>query len=109
MNNTISNIHRLNSICWQEDQHCIQIGEQKLYFTKTEYNILSALRYGTAITYKQLTLHVYQRIFDDTTRVTIEKHIATIRTKLQGTGFYVYCVSGYGYLLLPEYSLLPQI
>jgi hypothetical protein len=46
----------------------------------------------------------YRYQVDDRVRSMMDKHIDRIRNKLRGTGFYVYCVLGYGYLLLPELS-----
>ena len=39
---------------------------------------------------------------DEKARLTMDKHVERIRGKLRGTGIYLYCVLGYGYLLLPE-------
>jgi DNA-binding response OmpR family regulator len=44
----------------------------------------------------------YQYKVDSRVRTMMDKHIDRIRSKLRGTGIYIYCVLGYGYLLLPD-------
>ena len=73
-----------------------------IVLTATEYRLLYPLRYGTPVTYENLALLTYNYSFDKKVGVMMDKHIDRIRKKLRGTGIYIYCVLGYGYVLLPE-------
>ena len=70
--------------------------------TVTEYRLLYPLRCGVPVSYADLALEAYNYIIDEKVRTMMDKHIDRIRSKLRGTGIYVYWVLSYGYLLLPE-------
>lgn len=100
---------RVNDIHWNTEQHYIKIGCIVITLTKTEYRLLFSLRQGSPVTYANLAWQVYDYKMmgiDAKMRLTMDKHIDRVRGKLRGTGIYVYCVLGYGYLLLPE--ILPD-
>ena len=100
---------RVSDIQWNTEQHCIKIERTIIVLTKTEYKLLFTLRHGSPVTYVNLAWQVYDYKMmgiDAKMRLTMDKHIDRVRGKLRGTGIYVYCVLGYGYLLLPE--MLPD-
>lgn len=93
----------VDDIQWNNEQRSIQVGQTIIGLTPTEYRILFTLRHGTPANYLSMAWHVYQdRMMDEKARLTMDKHVERIRGKLRGTGIYLYCVLGYGYLLLPE-------
>ncbi|GCF06786.1 winged helix-turn-helix domain-containing protein [Dictyobacter arantiisoli] len=92
----------IKNIQWCNERHKIIIKNTTIELTKTEYRLLFPLRYGVPVTYTDLAFSVYGCHVDDKVRTMMDKHIDRIRGKLRGTGIYVYCVLGYGYLLLPE-------
>jgi DNA-binding response OmpR family regulator len=92
----------LSDIQWNSELHTIKAGPMLIPLTRTEYHLLFPLRSGTPVTYADLAWMAYQYPLDSKVRSMLDKHIDRIRGKLRGTGFYVYCVLGYGYLLLPE-------
>jgi DNA-binding response OmpR family regulator len=94
----------VNDIQWNSERHFIKAGQTIIPLTTTEYRLLFPLRSGTPVTYADLAWMAYQYHVDNRVRSMMDKHIDRIRNKLRGTGFYVYCVLGYGYLLLPEHS-----
>src|SRR5262249_53773598 len=91
-------------IQWDSERHFITAGQTIVPLTVTEYRLLFPLRSGKPVTYADLAWMAYRYHVDDRVRSMMDKHIDRIRSKLRGTGFYVYCVLGYGYLLLPELS-----
>jgi DNA-binding response OmpR family regulator len=104
---------QVRDIQWNTEQHSIKIGRTVITLTPTEYRLLLPLRSGTPVTYADLAWTAYQYKVDDKVREAMDKHIDRIRCKLRGSGIYVYCVLGYGYLLLPEHfpdenELLPS-
>jgi DNA-binding response OmpR family regulator len=92
----------MHDIQWNTETHSISIKGATIALTVTEYRLLYPLRYGTPVTYKNLTFLAYNYTFDKKAMTMLDKHIDRIRRKLRGTGFYIYCVLGYGYLLLPR-------
>jgi DNA-binding response OmpR family regulator len=89
-------------ILWNDQRRMITIGHKIIALTQSEYRLLSPLRYGLPVPYTHLTLALYKRAPNEKIRGFMDKHIERIRGKLKGSGFYIYCVLGYGYLLLPE-------
>ena len=92
----------VSDIQWNTEQHSIKAGHTLIPLTRTEYRLLFPLRSGTPVTYADLAWGAYRYKVDNRVRIMMDKHIDRIRSKLRGTGIYVYCVLGYGYLLLPE-------
>jgi len=93
---------REGDIVWDNERHSIIIGDTTVMLTATEYRLLYPLRRGAPVTYANLALEAYNYTVDEKVRTMMDKHIDRIRSKLRGTGIYVYCVLTYGYLLLPE-------
>jgi DNA-binding response OmpR family regulator len=89
-------------IKWQHDRRTIQVDERIIEFTRTEYQLLYPLHAGKAVTYENLAISVYGCQIDQKVRTMMDKHIDRIRGKLYGSGVYIYCVLGYGYMLLSE-------
>jgi DNA-binding response OmpR family regulator len=87
---------------WNIERHTVVINNRIIILTVTEFRLLHPLRDGIPVTYAGLASIVYGCSMDEKVRVMLDKHIDRIRGKLRGTGIYVYCVLGYGYLLLPE-------
>src|SRR5579859_1805549 len=94
---------QVKDIQWNTERHSIKIGCTVIKLTPTEYRLLLPLRSGTPVTFADLAWMAYQYKVDDKLRKVMDKHIDRIRSKLRVTGIYVYCVLGYGYLLLPEH------
>ncbi len=92
----------VGDIRWDIEQHTIAIGDATIVLTSLQYHLLSLLRHGLPTTYSELTRGVYNCDVDERTRMMMDKLVDRIRGKLQGTGIYVYCIFGYGYLLLNE-------
>jgi DNA-binding response OmpR family regulator len=92
----------VSDIVWDNERHSIVIGDMTVMLTATEYRLFYPLRHGVPVTYADLALDAYNYIVDEKVRTMMDKHIDRIRSKLRGTGIYVYCVLSYGYLLLPE-------
>ena len=92
----------VSDIQWDTQHHNIMIRLAVVGLTATEYRLLFPLRHGTPVTYADLAWMAYQYDLDEKVRTMMDKHIDRIRGKLRGTGIYIYCVLGYGYLLLPE-------
>jgi DNA-binding response OmpR family regulator len=91
----------LKDIQWNSIQHIITIGEMQIALTPAEYRLLYPLRLGLATSFDQLAYEIYGYDFDERIRSMIDKHIDRLRGKLRGSGVYVYCIVGYGYILLP--------
>jgi DNA-binding response OmpR family regulator len=95
---------RIEYIEWDTPQHSLIIQGVKIKLTKTEYRLLYPLRHGSPLTYEELAYTVYNCATDKHTRMMIDKHIDRIRSKLRNSGIYIYCILGYGYLLLSDES-----
>jgi DNA-binding response OmpR family regulator len=91
---------------WDAEQHTVVIGDTIVALTPAQYHLLSTLQHGLPVTYAALARVAYNCAIDKKVRMMMDKHIDRIRAKLQGTGVYIYCVLGYGYLLFGE--LLPE-
>jgi DNA-binding response OmpR family regulator len=93
---------KLEGIEWNESEHSLLVNNVKVSLTKTQYKLFYPLQYGWPVTYNELANIVYNYDADLQVRMMIDKHIDRIRDKLRGTGIYIYCVLGYGYLLLND-------
>jgi DNA-binding response OmpR family regulator len=87
---------------WHPKSRAITIKDKQIDLTRTEYQLLVPLGSGLPVTYAELTMRVYHCQVDPKIRTMMDKHIDRIRGKLRGSGLYVYCVLGYGYIMLPE-------
>jgi DNA-binding response OmpR family regulator len=96
----------VSNIQWDAEQRTVIIGDTAVTLTSAQYHLLSPLRHGLPVTYATLARVAYNCAVDKKVRMMMDKHIDRIRAKLQGTGVYIYCVLGYGYLLFGE--LLPE-
>ena len=92
----------LEQIIWRRDRCTTVIAGRVIEFTRIEYEILQFLSPRRAVTYADLARDVYGCPADRKKRAMMDKHIDKIRTRISGTGIYIYCVLGYGYMLLPE-------
>ncbi len=92
----------VSDIQWDVKRQTLNIGSRTIVLTTTEFRLLFPLRHGIAVTYTDLAWLAYNYVVDEKVRKMMDKHIDRIRSKLRGSGIYVYCVLGYGYLLLPE-------
>jgi DNA-binding response OmpR family regulator len=92
----------VNDIQWKAEQRTLIIGDKLVILTPTQYRLLYPLRHGDPVTYADLAQIVYNCAIDEKVRMMIDKHIDRARNKLRGTGVYIYCVLGYGYMLLDE-------
>lgn len=92
----------LEGIQWNDEKHTLVICNRVIALTKIQYRLMLPLRYGKPVTYSDLAFVVYRCTLNNKVRIMLDKHIERIRCKLSGTGIYVYCVLGYGYMLLPE-------
>ena len=99
-------ISRRDAMQWDGGQRTVTIGEKTVALTPLQYRLLFLLREGVAVSYADLAQMVYHCPLDEKVRVMMDKQVDRIRKKLRGTGVYVYCVLGYGYLLLDE--VLPE-
>lgn len=93
---------RPEHIQWRHERRIIVIKERIIKLTRTEYQLLYPLRNGLPITYADLSAQVYGCLVTPKVRMMMDKHIDRIRGKLRGSGIYIYCVLGYGYVLLSE-------
>lgn len=93
------------NIQWNPDRRTLKVSGHAIQFTRTEYQLLYPLREGYPVTYEQLAFSVYGCQVDAKVRTMMDKHIDRIRGKMRGSGMYIYCVLGYGYLLFPESEL----
>lgn len=93
---------KLEGIEWDESLHSLIVNGVKVSLTKTQYKLFYPLQHGWPVTYNELANIVYSYDADLQVRMMIDKHIDRIRDKLRGTGIYIYCVLGYGYLLLND-------
>lgn len=94
-----------DDIQWRNEHRTVLIKDRIVSLTPTEYQLLFPLRSGVPITYADLAMSVYGCLVDEKVRTMMDKHIDRIRGKLRGSSVYVYCVLGYGYVLLPELIL----
>jgi len=97
--------NRIDYIQCDSLQHSFTIQDSTITLTKTEYRLFYPLRHGSPLTYVELAQQAYNCDIDGHVRAMIDKHIDRIRSKMRGTGVYIYCILGYGYLLLDEESL----
>ena len=93
---------KMNTIHWCPSQRALYAEPWSVRFTPTEYRLLFPLRHGYPMSYAQLAMMVYNCSIDAKVREMMDKHMDHIRGKLEGVGLYVYCVFGYGYVLLPS-------
>ena len=93
----------VSEIRWDDQRRTIAVNHRSLSLTPLEYQILFALRSGKAVHYTQLATQVYRCDMDKKVREIMDKHMDKIRGKLRGLGFFVYCIHGYGYILLPDH------
>jgi DNA-binding response OmpR family regulator len=96
--NTLS----VKDLKWNVEKRTILIKNRVVTLTSTEFQLLYPLRHGTPVTYADLAFTVYRCAMDSKVRVMLDKHIDRMRSKLRGTGMYIYCVLGYGYMIFPE-------
>lgn len=87
---------------WDLERRAVTIGNITVILTSTEYRLLLSLRHGHPVTYTNLAMMAYNYAMDTKVRMMMDKHIDRIRSKIRGTGIYIYCVNNYGYVLLPE-------
>ena len=92
----------VSDIKWHSDRRAITVNGLTIPLTLTEYSLLWPLRDGQPMTYASLARVAYSYTLDSKIRTMMDKHVDRIRGKLRGTGIYIYCVLGYGYMLLPE-------
>ena len=93
---------RINDMRWSTERRTVAIDNVTIKLTPIQYHLLFPLRDGVPVTYADLAYMVYGCAVDDNVRVMMDKHVDRIRGKLRGTGVYIYCVLGYGYLLFDE-------
>ncbi|QBD82569.1 response regulator transcription factor [Ktedonosporobacter rubrisoli] len=101
---TLKQVVGISDVRWDIGHQRIHIGNKVFTFTRTQYRLLFPLRHGLPVMYAELACKVYQCAADDKVRIAMDKHIDKIRSKLRGSGLYVYCILGYGYILLSEAS-----
>jgi DNA-binding response OmpR family regulator len=99
--NTELSLLHISDIQWNNPQRKIRIGQRTITFTPAEFRLLSPLHQGQPVTYAQLAMAAYGCTVDRKVREMMDKHIDRIRGKLEGSGIYIYCVLGYGYVLMP--------
>jgi DNA-binding response OmpR family regulator len=97
-------MNRRDDMQWDAKRRTVTIGEKTVALTPLQYRLLFSLREGVAVSYIDLAQMVYHCAFDEKVRMMMDKQVDRMRRKLKGTGIYVYCVLGYGYLLLDEIS-----
>jgi DNA-binding response OmpR family regulator len=95
----------VSDIQWNCQQRKISLDHRIIGLTPSEYRLLFPLRHGRPVTYAQLAMTAYGYALDSKVREMMDKHIDRIRGKMEGSGIYIYCVLGYGYMLLPTASL----
>lgn len=79
----------------------VRVQNRTIELTRTEYQFFSPLLTGIPVTYTDLAMDVYRCDVDAKVRLMMDKHVDRIRGKLRGSGIYIYCILGYGYVLLP--------
>lgn len=92
----------VSDIVWNSQNRTISIGNKIISLTPSEYRLLFPLRHGQPVTYEQLASMACGYALDDKVRIMMDKHIDRIRSKISGSGIYIYCVLRYGYILLHE-------
>jgi DNA-binding response OmpR family regulator len=85
----------------------VRVQNRTIELTRTEYQFFSPLLTGAPVTYTDLARNVYSCDVDAKVRLMMDKHVDRIRGKLRGSGIYIYCILGYGYVLLPV--IIPDI
>jgi DNA-binding response OmpR family regulator len=93
----------VKDIKWNVERRTLHIKNRTIALTSTEFQLLYPLRDGIPVTYANLASIVYHCSMDGKVRVMLDKHIDRIRSKIRGTGIYIYCVLGYGYMIFPEH------
>jgi DNA-binding response OmpR family regulator len=96
---------RVKDVQWDAVRRSITVNGIIILLTATQYDILAVLRNGEPVKYTDLARIVYHCTFDEQAHTMIDKHVDRIRSKLRGSGIYIYCVFNYGYILLPEVPL----
>lgn len=91
-----------DDVQWNTKQRTILIKDMMIRLTPTQYRLFTPLQLGKPVTYAELARLAYNCPLDENVRKTMDKQIDRIRTKLHGTGIYIYCVLRYGYMLLSE-------
>lgn len=92
-------------IRWYEERLSLVVENRIVKLTATEYQLLFPMRHRLPVPYEELALAVYGCEMDNKVRLMLDKHIDRIRGKIRSTGYYVYCILNYGYILLPEVYL----
>ena len=92
----------VKDIKWNIERRTMRIKNRTVALTSTEFQLLYPLRDGVPVTYANLASIVYHCTMDAKVRVMLDKHIDRIRSKIRGTGIYIYCVLGFGYMIFPE-------
>ncbi len=79
-------------------QRKVTVADSEVALTKKEFDILALLltRPGVCFTRDEIINQVWGYEFEDSSR-TVDVHIRTLRTKLNGSGDYVKTVRGVGY------------
>lgn len=90
-----------SGIVWCDQRRTLKIGSRVITLSPLEYQLFVSLRDGEPITYVKMAKQVYHCFsYDRKMRSVIDKHIDRIRGKLLGSGFYIFCIQRYGYVLL---------
>lgn len=98
----MSPLARSQPIRWDQQCTALLIAGRTIAFTPTEYRLCALFAMGRPVTYAELADGAYSCQLDRNVRVMLDKHIDRIRGKLHGSGICIYCILGYGYILLPE-------
>lgn len=96
---------------WNEEERGLMVGSKIVNFTRVEWKFLSALRSLKPVSYEDLAQTTHNRSADKSVRIYIDKCIDRVRVKLRksSTGLYVYCVLGYGYVLMPGVAVKRKV
>lgn len=100
--NTFVSSSGIDNIRLIPQHRLVQVHDRTIELTRTEYQFFSPLLSGVPVTYADLAMNVYRCGVDLKVRLMMDKHVDRIRGKLRGSGIYIYCVLGYGYVLLTE-------
>ncbi len=101
----VPSLFNVEDLRWSHSDRAIVVKNRSIEFTRTEFSLLAPLCSGRPVTYADLATRAYGYLVDAKVRAMMDKHIDRIRGKLRGSGIYVYCILGYGYVLLPEVFL----
>lgn len=94
-----SGLAKLRDIQWDSTSYSMAIGEQEVLLTQMEYHIVFLLRYGVPVSYSKIALVVYGSKVNERILIALDKHVDRIRRKMKHTGYRVFCLKGYGYML----------